>query len=214
MDELVDLVNEISINKKIKKSIKNIDDNDYFKFNDLTIELDKLEYENIKKKALIDNVLKWIKSNKNHTFPKSKKTWKNTFRTQSNFLKTDIKFRPQYIIENIISKKTPKYLEKICKKIYKIIETFNENINEDSVKNLLRRINIWCSLIVDTTPDDLIQILINSGFLIETDKNLELNEKLFLSNKKRKYEDIENNQLNDKIDEDYFLLQIKKIKMI
>ena len=77
MDDLVNLIENISIDKS------NIDDIDYFKFNELSLELDKMEYESLRKKALIENVLKWIKINKTHTFPKRKKSWINTF-TEEN----------------------------------------------------------------------------------------------------------------------------------
>jgi len=207
MDDLVNLIDNISIDKS------NIDDIDYFKFNELSLELDKMEYESLRKKALIENVLKWIKINKTHTFPKRKKSWINTFRTQYSFLKTDIKFRPQYIINNIITKKTPKYLENICKKIYKIIETFHEIIDEESIKKLLRKMAIWCSLIVSTKPEELIELLINVGVLIETDKNLVINEELFLSqSKKRRHDDIVIEEYSDNSEKNFIISNIKKIK--
>lgn len=195
MDELINLIQKVSIENENKNEI-DINSN-YFEFTELSIELDNLEYINIRKNALINNVIDWIKLNKNHTFPKRKHGWINAFRTQSNLLKTEIKYTPEQIINNIILKKTPKYMENICKKVYKIITNFNyankKSIYSYEIKDLLKKIKIWCSLILDVDPVELYNILVENNILFIKGKYSLLNKEININNKKRKFnnDDIE-----------------------
>ena len=174
MEGLINLLENFIINNDNNK-IDNIDNDNYFTFNNLSTELDNIEYSNIRNKALIDNFMYWIKSNKYHTFAKKQKGWLNTFRTQSNLLKTEVKYRPEIIINYIIYRNPPKYLENLCKRVGKIIKTYKfekNKIFKFQIKNLLKKITIWSSLIIETEPIELLNILINANILIKRDYNI------------------------------------------
>lgn len=210
MDELINLIKKVSIENINETDINS----NYFEFTELSIELDNLEYINIRKNALISNVIEWIESNKNHTFPKRKHGWINAFRTQNNLLKTEIKYTPEQIINNILLKKTPKYMEHICKKVYKIITNFNytnKNIYSGETTDLLKKIKIWCSLILDVDPTELYNILVENNIIFIKGKYSILNKDIKIKNKKRKFDDsfkddIEYSSLDD------ITNKVKKIK--
>ena len=212
MDELINLIKKVSIENDNAIDINS----NYFHFTDLSIELDNLEYINIRKNALINNVMEWINLNKNHTFPKRKHGWINAFRTQNNLLKTEIKYTPEQIINNILLKKTPKYMENICKKVYKIITNFNYTndkiIYSKETKDLLKKIKIWCSLILDVDPTELYNILVENNIIFIKGKYSILNKEIQTKEKKRKF-----NDFNNEIDQIYNSLdditnKVKKIK--
>ena len=199
MDELASLINSISLEK-------NIEATDYFKFNEFTIELDNLEFEMIRKRALIDNILKWVNYNKSHSFPKRKKAWLNTFRTQKNLLKTNIKYKPENIIRNIKNKSTPKYLEKICQNVYKIIK----NYKEDCLQKLFNKLRVWCSLNIESNPDELFNLLLSEEILIINEKTIILNKHLLSKSNKRKHIEVLYNDDNEP--EESVISDLKKIK--
>ena len=105
-------------------------------------------------------------------------------------------------------------MEHICKKVYKIITNFNytnKNIYSGETTDLLKKIKIWCSLILDVDPTELYNILVENNIIFIKGKYSILNKDIKIKNKKRKFndsfkDDIEYSSLDD------ITNKVKKIK--
>ena len=116
LNELHDIINDIRIQHKS------------FDFNDMSKEIEEIQFKIYCKQQILENIYKWIKKNPHHTFPKKEKRWLNTIKSHKNLISIKYECDVKDILISIRDNKRniPYFLEGLRYYIYNDIEYGNE----------------------------------------------------------------------------------------
>lgn len=151
--ELVNKLNGFNINNTF------LDSNNTF--------LDSKNKE-VKSHAVCTRMQQWISKCPYHTFPKSKKAWINTIRSQKNLRMFIYKIRPYKVLDDIMyNKPVAKMLESHYNQIRFVINNSKYQLIKKNYMRLAKKIKKFCNVYVHFNIDSVYNYMIDKSIIIK-----------------------------------------------
>lgn len=142
-----------------------------FNFNQFSIEIDNIIYNDTCEKIICNHFREWINSKKYTTFPTKKNKWLNIFKTHNNIYTIEIKLSIEEVIDNLEKNKIPYTYRHIYKQVKDFMES-KKNFDIELYKPILE---YHCIHIDIKSPEFILEALIKYNYLIKiTEDNYEI----------------------------------------
>lgn len=176
-DEIINMISEFNL----KKIDFNMDE-----LTNIISEIDKsMIFHNLCQDKIIDNVINWIKSNPNHSFPKCHQAWTNLIFLQ--FRKVKIYINSEFMINNIEQNfsSIDINLQILADSIKKFI---NKKKNIKLTKDeLIKKVGTFSYIDINFESDKIFKILVQKNIINPVNLSIQTSE--IKKKRKRDYED-------------------------